>query len=145
MVGDSFASFMTQKQMGTNEVSVFSSRAVVCHVIRTYYNFLTLILLRNDCKWLTILLCSKIGYNFYVGGQKYLHCFPFNYQKSALWKILENHVKTQASIVAFQRLKIYKICEKYNIVSSIFMVLFLIYIYIYIYYIYNLFIGHDCM
>lgn len=28
MVGDSFASFMTQKQMGTNEVSVFSSRAV---------------------------------------------------------------------------------------------------------------------
>lgn len=28
MIGDSFASFITQKQMGTNEVSVFTSRAV---------------------------------------------------------------------------------------------------------------------
>lgn len=48
MVGDSFVSFTTQKQMGTNEVSVFSSRAVVRHIARTYYNLLKLILLQDD-------------------------------------------------------------------------------------------------
>ncbi|KTG41225.1 hypothetical protein cypCar_00001813, partial [Cyprinus carpio] len=48
MVGDSFVSFTTQKKMGTNEVSVFSSRAVVRHIARTYYNLLKLILLQDD-------------------------------------------------------------------------------------------------
>ncbi|XP_016145952.1 uncharacterized protein [Sinocyclocheilus grahami] len=65
MVGDSFVSFTTQKQMGTNEVSVFSSRAVGTSAVVIFMIHTQL----TTSAWKTPHLClGLVGVSLWAGN-----------------------------------------------------------------------------